>query len=1311
MPFPTVNPGQVAALTASYIQHPTLDPTQPQAMFTSGGQYLRSFLGGNDNLIWSNSSLTYDTTRNKILSVCNGGHADSGDNSVYEFDTGGTQTWSRVFNATFVAAGNLIPALAAGIPSVYTDTAGTFGPVNQQYPAARHSYQGNIYMPSVGTVWLAGGVRWEQVGSTLSEIWWYDPVAHTFALQAESFSDGAGISAAWDPHLYRVYYHGQSQLRYYDPALPAGTRIHNVSGDEGQWTSASMSACFDWKRRRYVMLGWNSTFGGTNLYYYDLMSNPESSTRVIQSLTAGGFPGVDITVGFPGLVYDVIRDKYIVSLGATTFQSSPLVYGGTANILWSIDPDTFVSTPLTFTGDTVALRSTNSPCSNLIHDIADDVYIYLSTFRQNQYAFRHPDQTRVYALPNRTFTEKTRWARGSGPEGGANQDKLTQWVLDRTRQQIVTVGGNVDGSRATPPFGGKSANGNNEMWRGAFHQPAWTQLQSMTLTPASSGVVPDTPEDIAFTHDTVNDRYLLMPGFFNSTQLAPRTRLTTAITPLSPSIGEKIFVSGETLQVDGVTWGAGDLSAFPASGLLYCYPQNGVGGSQEVIAYSAKTDAPGGEHSFTVSGRAQLGTTAQNFAVDSRIAKNGAYGSYNPTGPVADWGVYEMDPTVQIDGWAHWQRGAYGFPAQGGGGDSASVAIFDYRANGTKSMYRTNYNGRSYFQRLDRTTLPGTWVASYGIGSGSPTLVTTAIPSAVSPGAGQPIFVGATSDDVVWPTRGVVAIGDHNAAQSAVEYVLYNGKNASTGAVTVVQRGYLGTAAAHPTTDECRTAQMALASADISLDRLALDAGKGYIYFVAHKNGDFQFDFSVAPHLCIFDLATFTGRAVAPMPPAYLGSRAVNFVGEQYLFFDPLNRVIEVPNNTGQWSGPTVGWFVYHPDLPAHDYGVTNAPGWENDTSLLPAGLQGNRGIHNEFVNASIWGILSTPDTTTDWYRRYWGGPTTASATVLTLSSLSPSSGLAGNACNLSGLLFGASQGTSVVHFGGGTATPLTWSDNTITITVPSVAPGTYNVSVTVGAQTSNALPFTVTTNAPTITLVSPASGPVLTTVTITGTNFGLNQLVSSLTIGGAFAPVISWGDTQIIATVPNTLGQGAQQVVVTTVNGSASSTFTVTPPLPTLDMTFEGLIRDRVGQGDTALAPDGAPDGVFTVTLHGAGGRTITSLRLDMSNSVGTNIGTWDTTASNLFWVLGVADSFNGAYRNNAVTMAVNFFVADGGTFVLFASDLGGTEFVNGNFATVTMGCSDGTVTTKQIQLTPPAPPPPSTVSVTLLPYGRGNF
>jgi len=161
----------------------------------------------------------------------------------------------------------------------------------------------------------------------------------------------------------------------------------------------------------------------------------------------------------------------------------------------------------------------------------------------------------------------------------------------------------------------------------------------------------------------------------------------------------------------------------------------------------------------------------------------------------------------------------------------------------------------------------------------------------------------------------------------------------------------------------------------------------------------------------------------------------------------------------------------------------------------------------------------------------------------------------------------------------------------------------------------------------------------------------------------------------------PGTGGSGAQGGTA----GSADGGLTPTDAA-SLTLTYNGMLRDRVGQGNTALAPDGVLDGTLTVTLSAPGGRTVTGLRLD-SNAPGT----WDTSNATMFWVLAVAPSLDGALLNAPGTMAVSFPVADGGSFVVFASDYQGGEFLSGRTLTLTTTFSDGSTATAATTVTGP--------------------
>ncbi len=89
------------------------------------------------------------------------------------------------------------------------------------------------------------------------------------------------------------------------------------------------------------------------------------------------------------------------------------------------------------------------------------------------------------------------------------------------------------------------------------------------------------------------------------------------------------------------------------------------------------------------------------------------------------------------------------------------------------------------------------------------------------------------------------------------------------------------------------------------------------------------------------------------------------------------------------------------------------------------------------------------------------------------------------------------------------------------------------------------------TVTAPAISSLTPASGPIGTSVTVAGTNFGATQGSSTVTFGGIPATA-TWSNTSIVAAVPSGVSLGAIPVVVTVPGAgtSNSATFTVVSPL-----------------------------------------------------------------------------------------------------------------------------------------------------------------
>jgi RHS repeat-associated protein len=168
------------------------------------------------------------------------------------------------------------------------------------------------------------------------------------------------------------------------------------------------------------------------------------------------------------------------------------------------------------------------------------------------------------------------------------------------------------------------------------------------------------------------------------------------------------------------------------------------------------------------------------------------------------------------------------------------------------------------------------------------------------------------------------------------------------------------------------------------------------------------------------------------------------------------------------------------------------------------------------------------------------------------INSLTPPAGEIGGSITLSGTGFGTSQGTSTVQFNSLVATVSSWSDTSVTVTVPANATNG-PVTLTEDGVTSNGVTFTVLEQL-SVTGISPNIGPIGTTVTITGAGFGPTQSNSTVSFYGATATnITSWSDTQIVVVVPSGAATGPVTVQVASISAGAQ-TFTVSASLQLTD-------------------------------------------------------------------------------------------------------------------------------------------------------------
>jgi hypothetical protein len=160
------------------------------------------------------------------------------------------------------------------------------------------------------------------------------------------------------------------------------------------------------------------------------------------------------------------------------------------------------------------------------------------------------------------------------------------------------------------------------------------------------------------------------------------------------------------------------------------------------------------------------------------------------------------------------------------------------------------------------------------------------------------------------------------------------------------------------------------------------------------------------------------------------------------------------------------------------------------------------------------------------------------------INSLTPPAAEPGGTITLNGVGFGSSQGNSTVQFNSVVASVSSWSDTSITVTVPANATSG-PVTVTEDGITTSGVQFTVLEQLSIIS-ISPDAGPVGTTITINGTGFGPTQSNSTANLYGATGTnIVSWSDTQIVAVVSSGAATGPIYVEVAGIT-AFGPTFTI---------------------------------------------------------------------------------------------------------------------------------------------------------------------
>jgi len=249
---------------------------------------------------------------------------------------------------------------------------------------------------------------------------------------------------------------------------------------------------------------------------------------------------------------------------------------------------------------------------------------------------------------------------------------------------------------------------------------------------------------------------------------------------------------------------------------------------------------------------------------------------------------------------------------------------------------------------------------------------------------------------------------------------------------------------------------------------------------------------------------------------------------------------------------------------------------------------------------------------------------------------------------------------------------------------------------------------YVITVATSSITSLNPTSGPVGTGVTITGTNFGSSQGISTVTFNGTAGTPTTWSATSIVVPVPAGATTGN---VVVTVGGVASNgvsyTVTAAPAITSANNTTftvgtaGSFMVTTTGTPTPTLTETGAlPSGVMfvnngngTATLSGtpaAGTGGTYTFTITASNGVGTpasqsftlkvNQAPAITSSNNTTFRVGRAGSFTVTTRGTPVpTLTETGTLPNGVTFV---DNGNGTATLSGTPASGSSGSYPLTIT-----------------------------
>jgi hypothetical protein len=348
----------------------------------------------------------FDSTRNRLL-VWGGGHNGYYGNEIY---------------AIYLDPASVVRVTEPGSPTASYGSC-TDAIAGGGQPNSRHTYDGITYLRSRDQFFSFSGSIACGPSARTNSTWIFSFSSMTWA---QKIANGAsfpnqveGAVCDYDPVSGKVYVCDLANLYLYDPAANNYTKLGTTAPN----VDYHCTGVLDPKRRKFLILG--------NGYAYMYDVNPASGYTGQNLITSGG--DELLKHGYPGLVYDPVRDRIVAWSGGDTVYSLNL---DTKQWVTFVYPNG----PGAANGSGTYKRWNYSPAS--------DVFVIVNSVDLNTFTFRFPASSMDTSAPTTpgnlqasSLSEsvvRLTWTASSDPESG-----LKEYIIKRGGVEMARTTGLV----------------------------------------------------------------------------------------------------------------------------------------------------------------------------------------------------------------------------------------------------------------------------------------------------------------------------------------------------------------------------------------------------------------------------------------------------------------------------------------------------------------------------------------------------------------------------------------------------------------------------------------------------------------------------------------------------------------------------------------------------------------------------------------------------------------------------------------------------------------------------------------------------